>query len=243
MHCDSDVWSLTFQCKVTRCFILTTRCMHYLWDSCTQLRGTTLINCLTTMSFNVYANPGYPALQDSDCVPLDVPVVKGGVAMVTVVLSSSVLSFPPFSLTTFSIKSLQLLLCSAVVLHSPPTLSRSLLTQSFLCILRHLPPLSVNLHSVPILSLTFPSFQPPLSRLNLHSHDSISTLPTQPPLSRLNLHSPDSTSTLPTQSPLSRLNLHSPDSISTLHTQPPLSLLNIHSPDSTSTLPTQHPLS
>ena len=41
-----------------------------------------------------------------------------------------ILSCPHFSLTAFSINSLQLLLSFAVVLHSPPTLCRSLLIQS-----------------------------------------------------------------------------------------------------------------
>ena len=40
------------------------------------------------------------------------------------------LFFPRFSLTTFSINSLQLLLSFAVVLHSPPTLPRPLLMLS-----------------------------------------------------------------------------------------------------------------
>ena len=52
----------------------------------------------------------------------------GQLAMVTVIFSSSFLSSRHFSLTKFSINSLQLLLSFAVVLHSPPTLSRSLLT-------------------------------------------------------------------------------------------------------------------
>ena len=52
-------------------------------------------------------------------------------AMVSVILSSSCLSSLPFSLTAFSINSLQLLLSFAVVLHSSPSLSRSPLTQSF----------------------------------------------------------------------------------------------------------------
>ena len=55
-------------------------------------------------------------------------VIMGEVAMVTGVFFSSLLS--DFSLTTFSINSLQLFLSFAVVLHSPPTLSRSLLKQS-----------------------------------------------------------------------------------------------------------------
>ena len=50
-------------------------------------------------------------------------------AMVAVNFSLSFLSSSHFSLPTFSITSLQLL-SFAVVLHSPPTLSRSLLTQS-----------------------------------------------------------------------------------------------------------------
>ena len=53
--------------------------------------------------------------------------------MVTLVLSSSFLSFlssPHLSCIAFSITSLQLLLSFAVVLNSPPTFSRSLLTQS-----------------------------------------------------------------------------------------------------------------
>ena len=52
-------------------------------------------------------------------------------AMVTVVFFFC-LFFPHFSLTMFSITSLQLVLSFVVVLHSPPTLSRSLLTQSSL---------------------------------------------------------------------------------------------------------------
>ena len=55
--------------------------------------------------------------------------VRLALVEVTVILCSSFLSSPHFSLTAFSVNSLQLL--SAVVLHSPPTLSRSLLTQSF----------------------------------------------------------------------------------------------------------------
>ena len=55
------------------------------------------------------------------------PVVRGEVGHGYCHLSS--VFFPHFSLTAFSINSLQLLLF-AVVLHSPPTLSRSLLTQS-----------------------------------------------------------------------------------------------------------------
>ena len=51
-------------------------------------------------------------------------------ATVTVILSSPFISSLRFSLTVFSITSLQLLLSFVVVLHSPPTLSRSLLTQS-----------------------------------------------------------------------------------------------------------------
>ena len=62
--------------------------------------------------------------------PHVVPVVKGEVVMVTVVFSSSFLSSPHFSLTVFSINCLQLLLSVAGVLHSLPSLSRSLLTQS-----------------------------------------------------------------------------------------------------------------
>ena len=48
--------------------------------------------------------------------------------LVTVIFSSSFLSSRHFSLTKFSINSLQLLLSFAVVLHSPPSLSRSPLT-------------------------------------------------------------------------------------------------------------------
>ena len=51
-------------------------------------------------------------------------------AKVTVIFSSSFLSSPHFSLSVLSINSLQLLLSLTFVLHSPPTLSRSLLTQS-----------------------------------------------------------------------------------------------------------------
>ena len=57
------------------------------------------------------------------------PVVRGEVVMVTVVLSSSFLSPPHSSFIPFSITSLHLLL---LLLFSilPPTLSRSLLTES-----------------------------------------------------------------------------------------------------------------
>ena len=48
------------------------------------------------------------------------------------------LFFPHFPLTAFSIIRLQLLLSLAVVLHSPPTPSRALLTQSSHRILGHL---------------------------------------------------------------------------------------------------------
>ena len=47
----------------------------------------------------------------------------------TVIFSSSFLSSPHLSLTTFSITSVQLILAFAVVLHSPPTLSIPLSTQ------------------------------------------------------------------------------------------------------------------
>ena len=57
-----------------------------------------------------------------------------GLAMVTVVFFF-VFFFPQFCLTTLSINSVHLLRAFAVVLHSPPTLSRSLLTQSSLRIL------------------------------------------------------------------------------------------------------------
>ena len=57
---------------------------------------------------------------------LVVPVIRGEVGHGYIVF----VFFPYFFLTTFSITSLQLLLSLAVVLHSPPTLSRSLLTQS-----------------------------------------------------------------------------------------------------------------
>ena len=50
--------------------------------------------------------------------------------MVTLIFPLDFLSSPHFSLTIFCVNSLQLLLSLAVVLHSPPTLSRSLLTQS-----------------------------------------------------------------------------------------------------------------
>ena len=81
------------------------------------------------------------------CSPLVVPVV-----MVTAILPSSFLSSPHFSLTAFSINSLQLLLSFAVVLQSPPPLSRSLLAQSshrIICLPRLLfPPLSGHLLSL-----------------------------------------------------------------------------------------------
>ena len=73
-----------------------------------------------------------------------VPVVRGEVAMVTVIFSLSFLSSPHFSPTVFSINSLQLLLTFAVVLHSPPNLSLSLLTQS-------------SHHILGLLRLLFPS--------------------------------------------------------------------------------------
>ena len=57
-------------------------------------------------------------------------VFRVRLALVTVILSSSFLSSAHFSLTAFLINNLQLLLSFAVVLHSPPTLSRSLITQS-----------------------------------------------------------------------------------------------------------------
>ena len=57
--------------------------------------------------------------------------LSSGVRLATVTdIFFFVFSSPHFSLTTFSINSLQLLLSFAVVLHSPPTLSRCLSTQS-----------------------------------------------------------------------------------------------------------------
>ena len=50
-------------------------------------------------------------------------------AMITIIFSSSFFSSPHFSPTAFSFTSL-LLLSAALVPHSPPTLSKSLLTQS-----------------------------------------------------------------------------------------------------------------
>ena len=75
--------------------------------------------------------------------------------------------FPHFSLMMFSVSGLQIL-SFAVVLHSPPTLSRSLLTQSFHHILSLprllFPPPSVHLISAsfssPILSHMTGPFQP-----------------------------------------------------------------------------------
>ena len=64
------------------------------------------------------------------CSPLDIPVVRSEVGHGYRRLILSVFS-PHFSLTAFSINCLHLLLSFAVALHSPPTLSRSLLTQSF----------------------------------------------------------------------------------------------------------------
>ena len=73
-------------------------------------------------------------------------------ATVTIILSSSFLSSPHFSLTAFSINSLQFILCFAIVLHSPPTLSKSHSQSSsppsFL-------PLSGYLLSLPIFHLRF----------------------------------------------------------------------------------------
>ena len=85
------------------------------------------------------------------CSPLAVSVIRGEVAMVTVIFSSSFLSSPYLSLTIASINSLQLL-SFAAVLHSPPTLSRSLLTQSSAFLVSVFPPLSGHL-----LSAIFPS--------------------------------------------------------------------------------------
>ena len=85
--------------------------------------------------------------------------------MVTIIFSSSFLSslFSP----TFSTNILQLLLSFAVVLHSPPTLSTPLLTQSSHRILglpRLLsPPLSGNLFSLPICHLPFFPHDQPIS--------------------------------------------------------------------------------
>jgi len=102
------------------------------------------------------------------------------------------LFFPNFSLTAFSINSLQLLLCIAVVLHSPHTISWSLLTQfsrrillfltSFPSTFRasYLSPffISFSPHNQPVfqhtphqfLSQNFPSLLPSLP-LSVCSHD------------------------------------------------------------------------
>ena len=103
-------------------------------------------------------------------------------AMVTVIFSSSLL--PSLSLPMSSVKSLKLLL-SHNILHSYPTLSRPLLTQSshrILCLPRLLfPPLSVHLISLPGFHLPlFPRDRPiqpnphqfllkPFFHYNLHS--------------------------------------------------------------------------
>ena len=58
------------------------------------------------------------------CSPLVVPVVRGEVAMVTVIFSSSFLSSPHFSLTEFSIARLQ------IPPFFSPSISRSPLSQS-----------------------------------------------------------------------------------------------------------------
>ena len=84
------------------------------------------------------------------CSPPVVPVVRGDVAMVTVIIASSFPSSTYFSLTAFSNSSLQLLLSFAVILHSLPTLARSLLKQSPV-----------------IFSVLFASFSLPLSELLL----------------------------------------------------------------------------
>ena len=64
-----------------------------------------------------------------------VVVVVVVVVVFVLIFSSSLISSPHFYLTTNSIHSLQLLLHLPVVLHSPPNLSGSLLTQSSHCIL------------------------------------------------------------------------------------------------------------
>ena len=84
------------------------------------------------------------------------------------------LFFPHFSLTTFSTISVQLFLYFAIVLHSPPTLPRSLITQSSHRILG-LPrllsrPISGHLTSLPIFVIshsfyTTGPFQPTRSNL------------------------------------------------------------------------------
>ena len=81
--------------------------------------------------------------------------------------------FPNFSLAMFSINSLQLILSFAVVLHSPPTLSRSLLAQSSHRIL-HLPrllspPLSGHLISSPLFHLPFFPYYWPVSTYSISS--------------------------------------------------------------------------
>ena len=78
-------------------------------------------------------------------------------------VSLSFLSSPHFSLTPFSVNSLQLLLSFAALLHSPPNLSRSLLTQFSRRILglpRHLcfPLISVQQYIHPLIS-NFPNAQ------------------------------------------------------------------------------------
>ena len=91
------------------------------------------------------------------CSRLDIPVVKGEVATVTVLVFR--IFFPDFALTTFSINGLQLLLFFAFVLHSSPTLSRPLLTRSshrILGLLRFLSPsTSGHLVYLPVFHIPF----------------------------------------------------------------------------------------
>ena len=93
------------------------------------------------------------------CSPLSVPVVRGEVAMATVISSLSFLSSSHFSLATFSITSLQLLPSFAIVLPSPPTRSRSLLAQS-----SHYIPGLPHLHFNPLSgpSALFSNFSTPI---------------------------------------------------------------------------------
>ena len=86
------------------------------------------------MSVRLREHTQHPALRRQVSVSIPtvvvVPVVRGEGGHGYCHLFSSFLASSHFSITVFSITSLQLLPSFAFVLHSPPTLSRSLLTQS-----------------------------------------------------------------------------------------------------------------
>ena len=102
------------------------------------------------------------------CSPPDVLVVRGEIGYLFFVFS-----LLTFFLTTFSIYDLQLLLSFAVVPQSPPTLSRSLLTQSAHRILGFprlffFRSLSGNVISLPIFHLLFCPHDRPISTYTSH---------------------------------------------------------------------------